>query len=46
MRDRRGHGNQAYLSQTDDDEMMPSKGDYTPTAEDGNNVSTECIKSG
>lgn len=34
MKDRRGHGNQAYLSQSDHDDMMPAKGGYTPTVEE------------
>lgn len=38
MKDRRGHGNQAYLSQSDHDEMMPSKGGYTPTVDEGGTI--------
>ena len=34
MKDRRGHGNQAYLSQTEDADMTPSKGGFAPTVED------------
>ncbi|MGI9480194.1 MAG: hypothetical protein ACR2PI_26060 [Hyphomicrobiaceae bacterium] len=38
MRDRRGHGNQAYLSQTEDTEMTPSKGGYMPAVDEGGSV--------
>ncbi len=34
MKDRRGHGNQAYLSQTEDADMTLLEGSYTPIVED------------
>lgn len=38
MKDRRGHGNQAYLSQTEDTDMAPSKGGYMPAVEEGGSI--------